>query len=138
MAEHQGPFFDSEDLDRVQGAYRESRYRHFAINEKFLASYAQEFKDLAFRKVKFYPDFVTEDGTHWYAVRVMFDTDDRWFILFPKGRDRHHEDGTVSSHHVAMYCDASDELSEEKVTKYARTASAIFEIARRDFRHSPK
>ncbi len=83
--------------------------------------------------VKYYDDFVTEDGTHWRCVRVLL-TDVVCRILFPKERDRTHEDGTVSACHVAFYFDANRVLSEEEVDKFGRTLFSVFDMARREFR----
>ena len=133
IGEFGGPEFP-EAIERFQQYYLQNKFKHFPITEDFLRHFAKELEFLLFHRVRFYEDFITMDDTRWFGVRVSVDDVD-YIILFPKGRDRHHADGTVSTAHVAIHYD-TEGVTPDQVGKVAQALYGVFEMARRDYPHS--
>lgn len=116
------------NLDYFQPLYETRRHRAHPVTVERLEEFSIDLKIIAHGgedRVKFYPEFVTDDGTKWIGVRLRYVTGNKFIFAFPKDEDPKHRDGTVSAQHVALFCN-DDEVSDEELENAAQAAHAIF------------
>ena len=113
------------NLDNFQRHYETRRHKTHPMTEDRLHEFANDLRLVAMGDVKFQPEFVTEDGTKWIVIGFRYMTGNKYKLAFPKDEDPKHRDGTVSSHHVALYC-LDDEVSSEELNNVAQATYAIF------------
>lgn len=129
---YQGPFFPGSIVD-LQKIYCTRRFRRHPINDHLLQYFAEDLK-MIFTDVEFDPDFVTDDGTHWFGVRFRYITGTKYKLAFPKEEDPKHRDGTTSSHHIALYC-LDENIDERQLRNVAQAAYALYQSASHDYEH---
>ncbi|MEO6536911.1 MAG: hypothetical protein ABIT47_04420 [Candidatus Paceibacterota bacterium] len=128
-----GPNYPEEIIPRFQEAYKETRYGHKPIKLPFLKFFSEDFLlKLLFGAITFDENFVTKDGTKWIAIGFRYKARTDYVFAFPTRRDRHHEDGTVSGHSVAVFC-SKRKPDEEEMRQVSLAILRLFEDTREDF-----
>ncbi len=133
-----GPFYPEVDNDRFMEAYKVNRYHHKPIKLPFLKYFSGDILlMLLFGDITFYEKFVTQDGTQWVAIGFEYKTGVGFIFAFPTSRDRHHENGTVSGHRVAVFT-TKREPTDEEIGNVYKAVERLFEGARHDYDFKPR
>lgn len=121
-----GPLYPKQ-LNFIQDSFQTRRYNRRPVSDEFIQFFAREL-ELIFRGVRHNLEFVTDDGLSWRSVSFLHGKDVRFKIAFPRADDRRHQDGTVSSQHVALYYENDQELPEETVGQMAQAICQLFDM----------
>ena len=125
-----GPDFDSV-AELQNWMYGVSHHKHHPVTIKpeFLEVVLGEW-EIFFPGLEFKDDFVTTDGTHWYA-KIFKVNNVTYYLLFPKDRDKKRQDGTISSQSIALFYEGKERPKQSDID---RIAMLFLHLAIKDLR----
>lgn len=132
-SEFLGPLFLYGTHQLQTEAYREDLYAGCPITEDFLRKFIEHL-EVPFTNVQFETEFTTsgKSETVWWGVRFRYSPNIEYALAFPKEIDEDCEDGTVSSHHVALYYKSPMEVPPNEIIGHLRSINALFNRTRND------